>query len=160
MTGGRLWTFSNGMTVVYKKLDTKGTFNYGVLLRGGYYDVPGLQEGEGIFVSDMFKLTRIGDRSWDEFRMMLETAGISMDVEVNASDMRVFGKAPSSEAGMLFSSILALSEVRTMDDSLFGPFVIREKYRRGMEAMYPRDVNSLIDSLICPSFSSRRMSRE
>lgn len=156
VTGGRLWTFSNGMTVVYKKLDTKGTFNYGVLLRGGYYDVPGLQEGEGIFVSDMFKLTRIGDRSWDEFRMMLETAGISMDVEVNASDMRVFGKAPSSETGMLFSSILALSEVRTMDDSLFGPFVIREKYRRGMEAMYPRDVNSLIDSLICPSFSSRR----
>ena len=156
VTGGRLWTFSNGMTVLYKKLETKGTLNYSVLLRGGYYDVPDFKEGEGVFVGDMFKMSRIGPHSWDEFQMMLETEGISMETAVTASDMRISGKVPSSGVEKLLLSILSITEERTMDNSLYETFRKKEEYGKDLELMYPREVNSLIDSLLCPSLSSRR----
>lgn len=156
VTGGRLWTFSNGMTVLYKKLDTKGTFNYAVMLRGGYYDVPGLMKGEEVFVSEMFRMNRIGSDSWDEFLMTLENEGISMEAAVTASDLRVFGKASSSGVEKLLSSILSITEDRTMDSSLYDAFRRKEEYGKGLEKMCPREVNSLVDSLLCPSLSSRR----
>lgn len=156
VTGGRLWTFSNGMTVLYKKLDTKGMFNYAVLLRGGYHDVPGLKTGEDVFVSDMFRMNRIGSDSWDEFRMTLEREGISMETAVTASDLRIFGKSSSSGVEKLLSSILNIAENRTLDKSLFDAFRKKEEYGKGLEALRPREVNSLIDSLLCPSLSSRR----
>ena len=49
ISGGFLWTFSNGIRVVYKQVPGSRMFNYALLLGGGLSGVTGMEEGEGGF---------------------------------------------------------------------------------------------------------------
>ena len=152
ITGGRIWTFSNGMSVICKQMPSDGMLNYSVLLRGGYPDVPGLRKGEGVYVGDMLKLCRVAGRSWNDFRMMLEMEGMSMETEVTHSDLRICGRVPSDRMDLLFASLQALAGDRTPDPDAFEAFRTEESFRSGVEALSPRQVNALMDGMISPGY--------
>lgn len=109
ITGGQLWTFSNGMKVIFKKADTKKRFHYGLMIKGGTPSIQGISSGEAGFVSDMFSVLRVADMSPDEFSDMLRTNGISLIPQVNVSDLRITGSAPVSRLPLLLKSLLSLS---------------------------------------------------
>lgn len=152
ISGGRLWTFSNGVKVLYRKTDIKGEFQYTLMLRGGVASVPSLRSGEGAFVGDMLGLSRVAGLSGPDFRAMLEANGITMYGRANVSDLRIGGIAPKSKLNLLLRSLLSLADKRVPDRSEFEYYKASERLRIDMGALSPRDVNSLMDSIMRPDY--------
>jgi len=119
VSGGVLWTFSNGIRVVYKQVSGSGTFNYALLLGGGLSGVDGLVEGEGGYFGDMLSLYDAGGLSASDFRDHLSVNGIRMDTKVALTFTSVSGFAPSSKLPTLLKALLALANKRTVNRGEF-----------------------------------------
>lgn len=152
LSGGRLWTFSNGIKVIFKKMDTPREFHYALLLRGGVADVPGLQAGESAFVGDMLTLSGVAGLSAAEFRERLDVSGITLRAAASLSDLRITGRAPSAAFSQLLQTLLALANGRQPDPDAFAAYKTEESLRLDREACSPRDVNTQMDSLLRPGF--------
>ena len=152
LSGGRLWTFSNGMKVIYKKMNTPREFHYCWMLRGGVAEVPGLQAGESAFVGDMLGLCRVAGMSGTEFRERLDASGISLHTTASLSDLRISGRAPSAELSRVLQTLLWLSDSRESDAEAFAAYRQEEALRLDREANSPRDVNAIMDNILRPDF--------
>ena len=153
LSGGRLWTFSNGIKVIYKKMGSDREFRYALMLRGGVAEVAGLQKGESAFVGDMLGLSRVAGMSGEAFRQSLEANGITLQAAATLSDLRITGRAPAEQLPLLMRSLLALSEEREPDRAAFEAYRREEALRIDREALSPRDVNSLMDSILRPDYA-------
>ena len=152
VSGGSLWTFANGIKVIFKKVEGTGEFNYALMLRGGYADVPGLKAGEGAFVADMLAGSRVAGLSGRDFHGMLMANGVTMNESVSLSDLRISGIAPSGKIQLVLQSLLSMANDRQVDREAFEYWRKGEALRLSMEALYPRDVNSLMDSILVPDY--------
>ena len=152
LSGGRLWTFSNGIKVIYKKMDTPREFHYALLLRGGVADVPGLKAGESAFVGDMFLLNGVAGMGAAEFRERLDASGITLQATASLSDLRITGRAPSAQFSQLMQTLLALKLDRKPDPDAFAAYQAEEALRLDREASSPRDVNAQMDNLLRPEY--------
>ena len=112
VSGGDMWTFSNGMKVIYKKMDTKGRFSYSFMIKGGYSTVRGLRRGEGAFISDMLDLCYISGMPGSDFQKILKAEGVELDCEVSTSDMRLYGSAPSGRLTLVLKALLSVANQR------------------------------------------------
>lgn len=109
VTGGTVWTFSNGMRVIFKQVPRTGIFNYELQLNGGLAQIDNLNEGEGGYLGDLLSLyDAAGLPSW-HFREVLEVGGVSMDARVDLNNMAVSGVAPSSQLTLLLKSLLEVA---------------------------------------------------
>ncbi|MBR5923895.1 MAG: hypothetical protein IKZ60_00400, partial [Bacteroidales bacterium] len=150
-TGGSVWTFNNGMKVVFRKTsDSK--IRYSFMVRGGYTEVPGIKAGESAFVGDMLGLYDVCGMDAMQFRNMLEANGITMGCKVSIADMRISGTAPADKLSLLFRSVLSIQKNRSLNRETF------EYYRRS-EALRQEDfrfsadgINAVTDSIMCPDF--------
>lgn len=158
ITGGKLWSFSNGIKVLYKKSSERGEFRYCMMLRGGSAAVPDLGKGESAFVGDMLFLNRIASLTGSDFMAMLGANGITMEQQAGISDLRIGGMAPTSKLPLLMRSLLSVAELREPDSLAFSRYRTEEALRIDMAALSPRDVNSLMDSIMRPDyyFTSRK----
>lgn len=152
VTGGQLWTFSNGMKVIYKKIGSSGEFNYGFMLRGGYASVPGLIAGENAFVPDMLKLYDVAGMTSSDFHNMLGANGITMNYDVTLSDMRITGTAPSSKAQLLLRSLVSFATDRKVNKETFAYYKSGEVLRQELEKVSQQGINTVMDSIMCPDF--------
>lgn len=152
VSGGKMWTFSNGIKVVYKKTGTTGEFRYALMLRGGVSSVPGLHKGEGAFVSDMLGLSDIAGLNGNDFHAMLAANGITMEERASVSDFRIGGIAPKSKFPLLMRSLLSVADRRIPNRAAFEYYKRGEALRIDMESLSPRDVNSLMDSIMRPDY--------
>lgn len=152
VSGGQLWTFANGIKVVFKKVEGTGEFNYALMIRGGYADVPGLKAGEGAFVADMLAGSRVAGLSGRDFHGMLQANGVTMTESVSLSDMRIVGIAPSSKINLVLQSLLSVANDRRVDREEFEYWRKGEALRLSMEALYPRDVKTLMDNILSPDY--------
>ena len=152
VTGGQMWTFSNGMKVIFKQNGSERSFRYCLLLNGGYSEVRGLRQGEGGFVQDMLSLYTISGMEGSTFRAMLEANRVSMSCEVTESDMRLSGEAPSDRLQLVLKSLVSVASDRKIDRKAF------PLYRNDMAAELPwerRDrtgLDVLLDSLLIPDY--------
>ena len=154
VTGGELWTFSNGVKVIFKKSDaSKGRFSYGFLLNGGYADVPGLAYGEGGYVGDMLKVCDVAGLSGASFGKMLESYGVGFDPSVSLTDLRVSGTAPSSRLHLLLKSLLSIANERALDKGAFEYYKSSEKLRLSVARKRQAGINAVVDSIMCPDYS-------
>ena len=152
VSGGKLWTFANGIKVIFKQVEGTGEFNYGLMLRGGYADVPSLKAGEGAFVSDMLSGSDIAGLSGTDFRGMLQANGITMTERVSLSDLRITGIAPSGKIQLVLNSLLSIANDRKVNREAFEYWRKGESLRLSMEALYPRDVRAKMDGMLCPDY--------
>ena len=153
VTGGELWTFSNGMRVIYKRSSAmKGMFSYGFLVNGGYAGVPGLNEGEGGFIGDMLTLCDVGGMTGASFRRMLEQNGISFDPAVSLTNLHITGKAPSRKLQLLLKSLLTLSRERTVNMDAYAYYRACERLRLSMDIRQQAGIQSVVDSIMCPGY--------
>lgn len=160
VTGGSIWTFSNGMKVVFKKSTEIDGFEYALMIRGGYSSVPGLKSGENAFVSDMLYLFSVAGMPAYDFSSMLSDNGISMKRTVSAADMRISGSAPSSKLTLLMKSLLAFASDRKVDRQAFESYRIDEAVRMEGSIFSSERLSVLRDSLMLPSYkfiSAKRM---
>lgn len=152
VSGGKLWTFSNGIRVVYKQTDSRGEFHYALLLSGGLASVPGLKRGESAFVDDMLLISDVAGLRGGDFGAMLNANGIVMQTRATLSDFRISGVSPRSKLPLLMRSLLSLSGRRTVNRDSFEYYKDCERIRIGMKALSPRDFNSLMDSVMRPEY--------
>ena len=78
VTGGTLWTFTNGMRVVFKPVPGSGVFHYALQLNGGLGTISGLKAGEGGYIGDMLSLYNVAGIQAPVFRDLLRAGGVSM----------------------------------------------------------------------------------
>ena len=154
MSGGYLWTFGNGLRVVYKKMDTKGRIHWALGLSEGYASVLGLEAGEGAFIADMLKLNRISGMPWDDFVACLESREIYLEASVGLYNSIITGSAPSYELSTVVSALGALASERTFDREAFNRYRRNEWLRMEQVRGTSRVV---VDSLMCPEYRYSRI---
>lgn len=119
VSGGELWTFTNGMKVIFKKADTKGRFSYSFMVKGGLSTVRNLSRGEGAFFSDMLSLSEIAGMPGSDFIKTLKAADVGMDCAVSTSDLRLQGSAPSSKVSLVLRALLSVANQRKPSEEAF-----------------------------------------
>ena len=119
VSGGLLWTFSNGMRVVYRQMDGLGYFDYALVLPAGLSQIRGLEPGEGGYIGDMLSLYQAGGLPNRNFRDLLTVRGISMDTFVDQNTMTIRGEAPSQGIQLLLKTLLCLANERAFDNRAF-----------------------------------------
>ena len=119
ISGGLLWTFNNGMRVVYKQIPRVGYFDYALILPGGLAQIRGLDAGEGGYVGDMLSLYQVGGLQNRAFRDLLSVRGISLDTAVDQNAMVIRGEAPQDGLHLLLKTFLSLANGRRYDDRAF-----------------------------------------
>ena len=153
VTGGELWTFSNGMKVIFKQSSSvKGHFSYGLLLNGGYMDVPDLARGEGGFVADMLGVCNVAGLSGFSFTDMLESNNISFKPSASLTDLRITGTAPSSELGLLMRSLVSLANSRTLNKDAYDYYRSSERLRISLGNKGQAGIDAAVDSILCPDY--------
>ncbi len=153
LSGGEIWTFSNGFRVVYKKMATGGKMYYSLALNGGYGSIDGLGRGEGAFMSDYPDLCYIAGLKGRDFKKLLASMDVTMNTEVNLSNTIVSGMAPRNKMQLLLRSLLAFSNERRPDSTAFSYYLRCEKLRLGQAAGGRTDILAVIDSLMCPDYN-------
>lgn len=150
-TGGKLWTFNNGMKVVFRKTSDPKV-RYAFMLRGGFTEVPGIKEGESAFVGDMLGLYDVGEMDAMQFRNMLEANGITMDCKVSVSDMRIVGTSPADKLNLLFRSLFSIQKNRSLNRRTFDYYKRSEALRQEDFRFSTEGINAVIDSIMCPDY--------
>ena len=152
LSGGSVWTFSNGFKVVYHNMPSDGEVYYTLALNGGYGGMSGMNPGEGAFVSDIFRLSRIAGVKGDDFFTALMKEGLVMEPRVTMSNTLIGGHLRKDRIPLLMKALLALSlDHSPMDESY-------SYYRDCEEAAleHPRSIYAsrmtVIDSLMCPGY--------
>lgn len=149
LSGGVIWTFSNGFKIIYKRMPTSGVLHYALAMNGGYGNIRDLTKGEGAFMSDYLDLCTISGMKADDFRKALLLAGITIDAQVNLSNIIISGQARDRNAPLLMRTLLAVANDRLPDEAAAGYHMESERLRLQYQA---DDMRTVIDSLMCPDY--------
>lgn len=150
ISGGAVWTFSNGMKVIWKKTAVKGVFSYAMLLRGGSASVRDISGGESAFVGDMLKISDIAGLTGESFHEMLLANGVTMEERVSLSDMCIRGYGPSSKLSLVLRSLLSTANDRHVNRNSFDNYRQSEALRIQLRKLTAEGVREELDSLLAP----------
>jgi len=145
LSGGTLWTLTNGIRVVYKQIKGSGAFQYALQLNGGLSHIPGLKEGEGGYIGDILSLYDAGGLRADAFRDLLSANSVSMDAHVDLTGMNIRGSAPQEKLALVFKALTSLVNEGTLNPQAFDYYVQCEKMR-------PGGLDQRLDALISPRY--------
>lgn len=126
LSGGTLWTFSNGLRVIFKPVKGSGRLCYAWQLDGGLTQISALKEGEGGSIGPLLSLFGVGSYSAASFRDMLAANGITLEGHVALNGMDISGSAPPDRLSLLLKSLLALASSRSIDEAAFRDYAARE----------------------------------
>jgi zinc protease len=152
LSGGTLWTFSNGFKVIYKKMDTAGTLYWALGLGGGYGSIADLNKGEGAFVADILKCFRIAGMSGEDFWKFMELGKMDMNVKVSLSSTVLSGNVPAENLRLMLRSLLALANERELDGQAYAEYMSNEHLRLAASVGSVEDRKAIMDSLMCPNY--------
>ena len=152
LSGGSVWTFANGFKVVYRKMPSAGEVYYTLALNGGYGGISGLNSGEGAYVSDIFRISRIAGMRGEDFFNALNTEGLIMNPRVTLSNTLIEGHLPKDRVPLLLQALQILSSSRSPMEESF------DYYRKSEEMAleHPKNFHTArmtaIDSIMCPGY--------
>lgn len=149
VTGGSLWTWSNGMKVLYKYVPGEDSFAYALAQRGDATVVEDISKGESAFLSDLLRIGRVAGIPGEDFHEMLRVEGISMEEEVSLRGFRISGNAPVEKAELVLKALLKVTNERQMDSSAVDYYV--RCCALSDETRLP-SIRSVMDSLLCPEY--------
>lgn len=152
ISGGTIWTFSNGFKVVYRNMPSAGDVHYTLALNGGYAGISDLGEGEGAFISDIFRLSDIAGMSGDGFKALLQRYGIQMDMRVTMSNTLIEGNLPKERMSLLMKSLLALANDRRLAEDGYAYYRRCENLSLSFSQDHYASRRTAIDSIMCPGF--------
>lgn len=149
VSGGKVWTFSNGIKVAYKQTPSAGDMvMYSWVLKGGYSQISDIKAGEGAYFSEMLNLYRVSGMSSSDFRNLLSSNGISMDADVTVSDFYLRGAAPRNNLPLLLNAMQCLVRDREKDTKAFDYYLKNEKLRLasivGTKEYFARELEHII----------------
>lgn len=123
VTGGTLWTFSNGIRVAYKQIKGEDSFHYALQLNGGLSQIPDLREGEGGYIPEVLSLYNTGGMQAPAFRDCLAANGVEMKASADLNSLYIQGSAPSNRLTFLLKALISLSNERFLNNAEAEAFV-------------------------------------
>ena len=135
VSGGDMWTFTNGMRVIYKNMATGDRFNYSMMIKGGFSTVRDLPKGEGAFFSDMLMLHDIAGIQGTDFIKILKANGVDMNFDVSATDLRISGSAPKLKYPLVMKALLSIANDRKADAAAFSAYRTLELPMLGQDVL-------------------------
>lgn len=137
MSGGTVWTFSNGFQVVYKNMPTEGVMYYSLAVNGGYGSIEGMEQDGGICMSGYLDSCHVSGIEAASFVDMLRLAGISMNAEINFSNVMISGQSEGGNVELLMKSLLAVANERSLGDCPEGSSAakVHELFEKAASAM-------------------------
>ncbi len=150
--GGTRWTFSNGVSVVYKRMETQGLFYYNLLIRGGFSSATGMNKGEGAFLNDMLSMYDAGGVKGENFHTLMRSNGIVVTSEVSVSDMSIYGVASRPSLPLLMKAFTTFTSEGTINRSRFDYYRRSELLRLESDKGSRAYRTAVIDSLFSPSY--------
>ncbi len=152
-SGGKIWTFSNGISVVFKKAPTGGTFHYGLMMKGGWTEIPGIKGSEAAFLGDVIGLRRTAGMSGEHFRDLLAMYGVSMSSEATLSDVRFYGSAPRKSLTLLLKAMLSLTGASEPDPEAYKRYCSEKAVRLQRDKFSAEGTRAVLDSIMCPGYA-------
>lgn len=153
VTGGTMWTFSNGIKVVYKKTDAApGQFGFSFLVRGGYGSILDLEMGEGAFASDVLYHYDVAGMTCQDFNMMLKANGIDLRRTIGISDLRLEGSAPSDMLQLVVKSIVSFANYRRFNQESYDRYLKSEPLRIEMALSDVSGLMADVDAVMRPDY--------
>lgn len=145
LTGGTLWTFSNGVRVAYKEVPGSGMFSYALQLDGGLSQIPDLKEGEGGHIAPMLSLCSVGGLPSRTFRDLLQVNGVGLEARTDLNNLIIRGDAPSDKLELVINVLLSLANERNPEPASF------QRYAQ-CEAIREESLEGRVESLLYPGF--------
>ena len=152
-SGGKMWTFSNGATVIFKKTATPGSFRFGYMVKGGWTQIQGLTGAESAFVDDVIALEKVAGMSSDAFRDLLAMNGIDMQAAATLTDVRWTGIAPKQRLPLVLKALLAVTGNTSADPEAFARFREEAAIRQIRDLYSPMSVRAQMDSTMSPAYA-------
>lgn len=149
VSGGKLWTFSNGVKVIYKPDLSADGFNFCFAARGGASSVRDIHPGESAYLTAALGLGRVAGIPTYDFRQMLLAEGIEMNGKITLEDMRVYGKAQKEDIESVLKALIKIGYEHESDNAAFDYF---RKSAIIKSLFVPTPVKEVMDSLICPDY--------
>ena len=152
MSGGTVWTLSNGLKVIFKHLPVKDRIFYSLSLNGGYASIRGLEPGEGAYMSDFLDCCRIAGLKSRDFKDFLREEGVTLESKVNLSNTIFSGQIPDNKLELLLQALIAVLNDREVDDEAFCRYVFDESLRPEFQKGSIKGRIAAIDSIMCPDY--------
>ena len=149
VSGGKLWTFSNGVKVIYKPDLAADGFNFCFAARGGASSVRDIRPGESAYLTAALGLGRVAGIPTYDFRQMLLAEGIELNGNITLEDMRIYGKAQREDLEAVLKALVKIGYTHESDDASFDYF---RKSAIIKSLSVPSPVTAVMDSLICPDY--------
>ncbi|MCQ2145186.1 MAG: hypothetical protein MJY72_05560 [Bacteroidales bacterium] len=113
LTGGNSWTYSNGLNIIYRKMQTDGLFYFSWLLRGAEEKTPSIRE------------MAVGQYPGDYFLNLLAANGIEMEFRGSSKGISLEGRADATRLQLLFKSLqLVFASMPELGAPSGGPLVL------------------------------------
>lgn len=151
LTGGSMWSFSNGMKVLYKETKTR-RLEYSVIFNGGAGEF--LAERELPLAEDILLSGRLGGMDGHDFMDLINAWGVTMGIEVGATETIIRGHVENSDLEKLLRVLNVLANARRPAnteslEALRRSIAMEEKdWRASMQGL-----ESAMDSLMSPGFA-------
>lgn len=149
-SGGYLWTFANGIKVIYKKMPTNRNLYYSLSLNGGFGNVEDLESGEGACMSDYLDYCWIDGMKGRYFKNLLMLSGMTMESRVDMFSTVISGKVRDRNASLMMKALLAVSN-NNSHDADESEYLVRCGKLSG-KLLSGRDVRAELDNIMCPGF--------
>lgn len=152
LSGGTLWTLSNGVRVIVKQTDAKDVVNWAFIASGGFGNIKDLKQGEAAYFSEYLDMCTMGGLSSEEFHDAIRLQGMTMNVEMKHSSTCFSGRIPDDGLEYLVRILLTQMKNTEPDQSLFEYHKKCESLRlSSLDGTLEQRITS-IDSLICPDY--------
>jgi len=153
VSGGQLWTLSNGTKVVYKKTDAlNGDFLFSIILKGGYSSIQNIQAGQSAFLGDLFLLRNAGKMSSSDFNATLRSHGISMQASTDISGLCIKGEAPESKLPLVFRALLSCAKEGSPDQVALSYYKKCERLRGDLRQYSEQGLWDLLYNRMRPDY--------
>jgi hypothetical protein len=127
MSKGRLWTFQNGVKVVYLKKPTGGQLYYRVSMNGGLSLLHEPTRGDAAFLEEMFFLCRVNGLDGKRLKHILRSRGIWMTPKITSNEFSLSGFLPNDSLSLFMGALLGFANDRVEDKDLTKFYVERQK---------------------------------
>ena len=152
MSKGLEWTFSNGFKIVYRRMPAGKKMYYNLALNAGYSSVENLTKGEGGYVSDYFLMSRICGMPGEDFRSVLASEGMTMDMHVGLNATMISGFADDDDLDFMMNALLSAVYDRRPDKEAVRYYESCEPLRHARRMDSSSQMVSKVNEIMCPDY--------
>lgn len=152
MSKGVEWTFSNGFKVVYRRMPAGKKLYYNLALNSGFASVENLAKGEGGYVSDYFMLGRICGIPGEDFRSLLASEGMTMDMHAGLNATMISGYADDDDFDFMMNALLNALYDRKAGKDAVRYYESCEPLRHAGRMNASSQMVNKVNEIMCPDY--------